>query len=85
MDNKPWFVYIVRCNDSSLYTGITNNLKERVDEHNSGEGAKYTRSRLPVKLVYAEKCADKSQARKWEMEIQGWPREKKLKLLAKGF
>ncbi|MEW6025767.1 MAG: GIY-YIG nuclease family protein [Planctomycetota bacterium] len=85
MNNRPWFVYILRCRDDSLYTGITNDIPERIKEHNSGEGAKYTRTRVPVRLVYREKYPDKSSARKREMEIQGWPRETKLKLLDKGF
>jgi putative endonuclease len=77
-----WFVYILRCKDGSLYTGITNNLTERIDEHNSGKGAKYTRARKPVKLVYQEKYSDESTARKREMELKGWSREEKQRLVA---
>jgi len=58
-----WFVYIVRCSDNSLYTGITTDLDRRIDEHNHGKkAAAYTRSRRPVKLVYQEKCKTRSEA-----------------------
>jgi len=60
---KLWFVYVVRCSDGSLYTGITTDLKRRVHEHNStGRGAKYTRSRRPVYLAYSHRCRDKAEA-----------------------
>ncbi|MFA6100242.1 MAG: GIY-YIG nuclease family protein [Patescibacteria group bacterium] len=81
---KAWHVYIVRCRDSSLYTGIALDVKQRVEKHNSGEGAKYTRSRRPVKLVRKEKHATESRARKREAEIKAWPRLKKLNLVRYG-
>jgi len=81
-EQYPWFVYILRCGDGSFYVGITNNLKERFEEHNSGEGAKYTRGRRPVKLVYKEDHINKSEARKREIELKGWRREKKERLIA---
>jgi putative endonuclease len=60
---KSYFVYIVECNDATYYTGITNNLEQRLLEHNQGKrAAKYTRSRRPVKLVYQEKLKNKSKA-----------------------
>lgn len=77
-----YFVYILECNDRSLYTGITTNLKRRVWEHNvSKKGAKYTKARRPVKLVYFCECSDRSSAAKKEYAIKQLPRKKKLKLL----
>ena len=78
---QEWFFYIVRCRDGSLYSGITNNIEHRVKEHNRGEGAKYTFSRRPVKLVYSEKHNNTSEARKRESQIKGWPRTKKEQLI----
>lgn len=75
-----WFVYLLRCADGSLYTGITNDLEARVAKHNSGIGAKYTRSRLPVVCVWFEKKKNQSYAKKREAEIKQWPRVKKLLL-----
>jgi putative endonuclease len=72
---------MVRCRDGSLYSGITNNIEHRVKEHNRGEGAKYTFSRRPVKLVYSEKHDNASEARKRESLIKGWPRTKKEQLI----
>lgn len=75
-------VYILKCKDSSLYVGCTNNLQERVKEHNeSKRGAHYTKIRRPVILVYAEEYATLEEARKREAEIKKWPRGKKLKLI----
>ena len=65
-----WYVYMVRCRDNSLYTGCTNDLSRRLAVHNAGKGAKYTKSRLPVLLVYQEKCEDKSAALKREWAIK---------------
>lgn len=78
---QEWFFYIVRCKDNSLYSGTTNNLERRVKEHNSGAGAKYTFVRRPVTLVYSEKCATLSEARKRESQIKGWPKTKKERLV----
>ena len=75
------YVYIVRCGDDSLYTGWTTDVPERINAHNSGHGAKYTRSRLPVTLVYHELCADKSSALKRERAIKALSREQKLALI----
>ena len=66
----PWHVYVVRCADASLYTGIAKNLTARISEHNAGGGAKYTRSRLPVELVYTEEASDRSAAQRREAEIK---------------
>jgi putative endonuclease len=76
-----WYFYILRCVDSSLYCGITNNLKERLEEHSRGEGAKYTKTRLPVKLIHFEEFPNKSSACKREREVKGWHREKKKALV----
>jgi len=81
---KAWYVYIVRCRDNSLYTGIALEVQQRIKKHNSGDGAKYTRSRRPVKLVRKEKYATESLARKREAEIKAWPRLKKLNLVRYG-
>ena len=74
-------VYILQCRDGSLYTGWTCNLENRVAAHSSGLGAKYTRSRLPVKLVYWEACGSRSEAMKREYQIKQLSRKKKLELI----
>ncbi len=79
---KRCFVYLLRCGDGSLYTGWTNNLPARLAAHRSGSGAKYTRSRLPVELVYAEECATRSEALRREAAIKRLPRAAKLALIA---
>ncbi len=78
---KKCFVYMVECADGSLYTGWTTDVEERIKTHNSGAGAKYTRSRLPVKLVYFEEADSRSAALKREAAIKKLTREKKLKLI----
>ncbi|MBI4809657.1 MAG: GIY-YIG nuclease family protein [Nitrosomonadales bacterium] len=75
-----WVCYLLQCADNTLYCGITNNLDKRLAAHNSGEGAKYTRGRAPVKLHYRESCVDKSAALKREMEIKALSRAEKLAL-----
>jgi len=77
----PYHLYILRCNDNSLYTGVTLDIEKRLIKHNSGKGAKYTASRRPVQLVYSEKCKDKGAALKREIEIKKWSKAKKEKLL----
>jgi len=74
-------VYILRCADDTLYTGITNNVPRRLCAHNSGKGAKYTRARRPVSLVYEEACESRSQALRRELAIKGMTREAKLALI----
>lgn len=77
-----YFVYILRCSDKTLYTGIAKDVDKRVVEHNSSDkGAKYTRTRRPVELVYKEKLEDRSSACKREYEIKKLSREKKLDLI----
>lgn len=75
------YVYILRCADDTLYTGWTNDIDLRVKAHNEGKGAKYTRSRTPVSLVYLETLPTKSDALKREAAIKKLPRHKKLKLI----
>ena len=74
-----WCVYMVRCSDGTLYTGITNDLEKRIEAHNSaGDGARYTRSRRPVTLVYSEEAGSKSTAAKLEYKIKKMTRAKKM-------
>ena len=80
---NEWKLYILRCCDGSLYTGITTDVEKRIEVHNSGKGAKYTRSRRPVELVYSELCTDHSVALKRELEIKAMTREQKLKMIQK--
>ena len=80
MENT-WYVYILRCGDGSLYTGIARDIQARLEMHRSGKGAKYTRGRGPLELVYEEMCPDKGTALKRELAIKALPREEKLKLL----
>lgn len=75
------YVYILECSDNTLYTGWTNNLEKRLSSHNKGTASKYTRCRLPVKIVYFEKLEDKSLALKREYAIKQLSRTKKLKLI----
>lgn len=81
---SDWVCYLLRCADDTLYCGITNDLDKRLLVHNAGEGAKYTRGRTPVTLVYREPCADKSAALKRELQIKRLPREEKMALYVKG-
>jgi putative endonuclease len=78
MNNGKWVVYLVRCSDKSLYCGISNDFKSRVIEHNSGKGARYTRSRRPVELVGISPEMTKSEALKLECKIKQLPTDKKL-------
>ena len=80
---KTWKLYILRCGDGSLYTGISTDVDRRLEEHRSGKGAKYTRSRGPLELVYVEDCEDKSAALRRELEIKSLSRGEKLKLIEK--
>lgn len=75
------FTYILECSDGSFYTGWTNNLERRVKAHNAGKGAKYTKSRKPVKLVYFESFSTKQEAMRREWEIKQLSRVEKCKLI----
>lgn len=79
----PYFFYILRCNDNSLYSGVTIDLERRVLEHNSDnkKGAKYTKSRRPVKLVYSEEYDNVQSAMKREYEVKQWSKVKKEQLI----
>ena len=77
------YVYILRCSDDSLYTGWTNNLEKRIKAHSNGKGAKYTKARLPVELVYFEEFEDKIEAMKREYAIKKLTRKEKLLLIKK--
>ena len=76
------YVYILKCSDNTLYTGWTNNLDKRIKTHSEGKGAKYTRARLPVEIVYFEEFDDKIKAMKREYEIKQLNRVEKLKLIS---
>ena len=77
-----YFIYILECNDGSLYTGITKDVTKRLEEHNSSDkGAKYTKARRPVKLVYQESSQDRSSASKREYAIKKLSRTKKMQLI----
>ena len=65
-----WVVYMVKCDDNTIYTGISNNLKKRLDTHAKGKGSRYVRARLPFKLIYTEECQSRSIAIKREIEIK---------------
>ena len=75
------YVYILECSDGSWYTGWTNDLEHRIETHNSGQGAKYTRSRLPVRLIYSEEYETASQARNREYAIKRLTRAQKEELV----
>ncbi|MGL5416109.1 MAG: GIY-YIG nuclease family protein [Clostridium sp.] len=75
------YIYILKCKDNTLYTGWTNDLEKRFKAHNEGKGAKYTRGRGPLELMYYEEFADKKEAMKREYEIKQMKREKKLNLI----
>ncbi|MBT3181766.1 MAG: GIY-YIG nuclease family protein [Deltaproteobacteria bacterium] len=79
--NSKWYVYILQCADKTLYTGITNNLDKRVATHNGGTASKYTRARLPVKVIYSERKRKRSTALRREAEIKRFTRQKKLSLI----
>lgn len=77
-----YYVYILKCGDGSLYCGYTNDIDKRFEKHKSGNGAKYTRSRLPLEIVYTEEFEDKSDALKRECSIKAMTRSQKEKLIA---
>ena len=78
---KPWYLYVVLCNDTSLYTGITTDIKRRVSQHNSGRGAKYTKGRGPVVLVHVRQYKNRSDASKAESKFKKLRRTKKLQIV----
>lgn len=78
---QTWYLYILRCKDDTLYTGITTDVHKRLEAHRAGRGAKYTRGRAPLELVYQETCGTHSDALKRELQIKALSREDKQKLL----
>lgn len=78
---KQWFVYILRCSDATFYTGATDDLQKRLQAHNQGKGAKYTRGRRPVEMVYFEECESYSAALKREYAIKQLTRQQKMQLI----
>lgn len=79
-----WIVYIIKCADGTLYTGITTDVIRRMAEHESGKGARYTRGRRPFQLVYKELCSNRAEASQREAAIKALSRSKKLLLIASG-
>ena len=80
----PYTLYILRCGDGTLYTGITSDLPRRLAAHRAGKGAKYTRGRGPLELVYQEDCTDKSAALRREIAVKRLTRQEKLALIGEG-
>lgn len=80
-----WKVYILECKDKTLYTGITNNLQRRILQHESGQGAKYTKGRGPFRVIYTESCDDKSMALRREHQIKQLTKQEKLDLIISTF
>lgn len=78
-----YYFYLARCNDGSLYSGYTNNIKDREKAHNEGKGAKYTKAHLPVKIVYFEKFRIKTKALKREVEVKKFTKQMKEELIYK--
>ena len=78
---RPWQLYLLRCGDGTLYTGIALDAQKRLLAHQRGTGAKYTRGRGPLKLVYTETCANHSDALKRELEVKAMTREEKEKMI----
>ena len=76
-----WAVYILECSDGSFYTGMSNNVEARINTHNASKGAKYTKSRLPVTLVFQENTLTKSESLRREIEIKKLTRKKKMELI----
>ena len=83
MMDKSWKLYILRCGDGTLYTGITTDVDARLEVHRTGKGAKYTRGRGPLELVYQENCESHSHALKRELEIKALTRQQKEQLFLK--
>ena len=80
-ENSQWWLYILRCGDNSLYTGITTNVQNRLRAHSSGKGAKYTRGRQPLQLVYEEACGTHSEALQREIQIKAMNKTQKENLI----
>jgi putative endonuclease len=81
-DGAAWFLYILRCGDGSLYTGVTTDIDRRLKMHQEGKASRYTRTHRPVELVYREECGSRSQALTRECAVKSLPRERKEDLIA---
>ena len=79
---QPWFLYILECGDKTLYTGISNNVEKRFKNHCAGKGARYTKTHLPLKLMYVEKCKNRHDAILREIVVKKLSRLKKLMLIS---
>ncbi len=79
-ETKMWYIYILECKDGKLYTGITDNLERRFEEHSTKKGGHYTKCNAPIKILYSEHFANVFDAAKREKQIKGWTRKKKLAL-----
>ena len=83
MESK-WYLYILKCGDGTLYTGIATDVQKRLEMHRSGKGAKYTRGRGPLELVHSEECENHSQALKRECDVKKLTKEQKQQLILTG-
>lgn len=81
---STWYLYILRCADGTLYTGITTDVEKRLEQHRCGKGAKYTRGRAPLELIYREECGSHSQALKRECAVKALKRQQKQALVTEG-
>ena len=84
MEGKPWYVYLLRCGDGTLYTGITDDVERHLAAHRAGKGAKYTRGRGPLELVYTEEQPDRPAALRRELAVKKLSRAEKERLIAEG-
>ena len=82
--DQPWFLYILRCQNDTFYTGVTKDLERRLKMHNDGKASRYTRARRPVKMIYHENCASRARALVRECEVKALPRKKKEQLVLSG-
>ncbi|MGP8214783.1 MAG: GIY-YIG nuclease family protein [Bacteroidia bacterium] len=78
---QVWYTYIIECSDKTFYVGTTNNIEERITKHNTGKGAKYTKGRAPVKVLYTRSFDSRSEACKHEYELKQYSRKEKLDLI----
>ncbi len=78
---SAYFIYLLECKDTSIYTGITTDVKRRFEEHRKGSGGRFTRTKGAIRILYTEECKDRSSALRREAEIKRWPRQKKLDLI----
>ena len=82
---KDFYVYMLKCNDQSIYTGHTDDIEKRISEHNMGTGSSYTAKRLPIKAVYVQTFGSRDEAINAEQQIKGWSRKKKKALMCENW